>query len=400
MTLKWTLLLHQLKATVRRTDWTLVLATTGLAIVGILFIWGGSFQSEPTEWGLFRGDALRQSLWLVVGLAVMTVALLLPYRYLAHYGYTLYVLAVGALLYLAAAALVHRWGGPMLPLAPEIRHAHRWIDLGPVTVQPAEFAKVAFIIALAKYVRYKESYRRWWGLLPPFALAAVPMLLVALEPDLGSALVFAPVALALLYVAGAQKKHLLIYAAAPLAAGALLWLLGIQLLAPYQHDRLLAFLNPERYARGPGYQLLQSVIAVGSGGLWGKGLGQGTQGQLGFLPARETDFIFASIAEDWGLAGAAAVLALYVYLLIGAVSIARRTRDPFGRLLVVGVMTLVATQALINTAMTVRLAPVTGLPLPFISQGGSSLVTNFIALGILLNVGARPTAVLSREDFQ
>ena len=121
---------------------------------------------------------------------------------------------------------------------------------------------------------------------------------------------------------------------------------------------------------------------------------------MGFLPARGTDFIFASVAEEWGFAGATAVLALYAYLLIGAATIARRTRDPFGRLLAVGVMTLVATQALINTAMTVRLAPVTGLPLPFVSLGGSSLVANFIALGILLNVGARPTAVLSREDFQ
>jgi rod shape determining protein RodA len=186
----------------------------------------------------------------------------------------------------------------------------------------------------------------------------------------------------------------------PLLAGALLWLLGIRILAPYQHDRLLAFLDPERYARGPGYQLLQSRIAVGSGGLWGKGLGQGTQGQLGFLPARGTDFIFASIAEEWGFIGATVVLALYAYFVIASATIARRTRDPFGRLLVVGVMTLVASQALVNTAMTLRLAPVTGLPLPFVSLGGSSLVANFIALGILLNVGARPTTVLSREDFQ
>jgi rod shape determining protein RodA len=397
MTLDWALRLQQLKAAARRTDWTLVLAATALAIFGILFIWGGSLQGEPAESRLLRGYALRQSLWLVVGLTGLTFVLLLPYRYLAHYGYTLYVLAVGALLYLAVGALLH---GRVLPGAPEIRHAHRWLDLGPVMVQPAEFAKVAFVIALAKYIRYKESYRRWWGLLAPLALAAVPMLLVVVEPDLGSALVFAPVTFALLYVAGAQKKHLLIYAAAPVAVAVLLWLLGVQLLAPYQHDRLLAFLDPERYARGPGYQVLQSLIAVGSGGVWGKGLGQGTQGQLGFLPTRQTDFIFASIAEEWGFAGATAVLALYAYLLIGAATIARRTRDPFGRLLAVGVMTLVATQALINTAMTVRLAPVTGLPLPFVSLGGSSLVANFVALGILVNVGARPTAVLSREDFQ
>jgi rod shape determining protein RodA len=387
MTLKWTLILQQLKATVRRADWTLLLGATGLALVGILFIWGGALQGDPTEWGLFRSLALRQSRWLMVGLAATASVLLLPYRYLAHYGYTLYVLALSALLY-------------VLFLGPEIRHAHRWIALGPVTVQPGEFAKVAFIIALAKYLRYKESYRRWWGLLPPFALAVVPVLLVAMEPDLGSALVLPPVAFALLYVAGAQKKHLLIYAVAPLAAGVLLWLLGVHLLASYQHDRLLAFLDPERYARGPGYQVLQSLIAVGSGGPWGKGLGQGTQGQLGFLPERGTDFIFASIAEEWGFVGATIVLALYVYLLIGATAIARRTRDPFGRLLAVGVTTLIAVQALINTAMTVRLAPVTGLPLPFVSLGGSSLVANFIALGILLNVGARPTTVLSREDFQ
>lgn len=386
MALERTHLLEGLRPTLKRTDWSLVLAACGLAVIGITFIWGASRRPEEAAWFALSGYARRQALWLVVGLAAMGVTLLVPYRYLARYGYTLYAGAVAALLY-------------VLLFGPERNYARRWIALGPLTVQPSEFAKVALVVALAKYLRYKESYRTWWGLLVPLALAMVPMVLVTVEPDLGSALVFVPVVFVLLYVAGARKGHLLLYAAAPLVAVLVLWALGIHLLAPYQRDRLLAFLAPERYARGAGYQLLQSLIAVGSGGMWGKGLGLGTQGQLGFLPARRTDFIFASIAEEWGFVGATVVIALYVYLLLGAVAIARRTRDPFGRLLAVGVMTLLATQALINTGMTVRLAPVTGLPLPFVSLGGSALVANFIALGVLLNVGARPQVVLSREDF-
>jgi len=379
-------LLDGVRTTLKRTDWTLVAAASTLALIGITFIWGASQRPEEAGWFILSGYARRQALWLVVALAAMSAALLVPYRYLARYGYTLYGAAVAALLY-------------VLLFGPERNYARRWIALGPLTVQPSEFAKIAFVVALAKYLRYKESYRTWWGLVMPVGLAVVPMVLVTVEPDLGSALVFAPAAFVLLYVAGARKRHLLLYAAAPLVLVLVLWVLGIHLLAPYQRDRLLAFLDPERYARGAGYQLIQSLIAVGSGGLWGKGLGRGTQGQLGFLPARRTDFIFASIAEEWGFVGATVVLALHLYLLLGAAGIARRTRDPFGRLLAVGVMTLFSTQALINMGMTMRLAPITGLPLPFVSLGGSALVANFVALGILLNVGARPQVVLSREDF-
>ena len=385
-------LLEHLRQTVRRTDWTLVLAACLLMVIGIAFIWGAARKTQEGGWFPLTGLARKQVLWGIVGLAAMVTTLIIPYRFFARFGYTLYVLALGALTY-------------VLLFGPEINYARRWIALGPLTVQPSEFTKVVFVIALAKYLRYKESYRHWWGLLLPFLVAGLPMLLVVPEPDLGSALVFLPTLFALLYAAGARKKHLLLYLVVPLAVLVVVWFfllrpLDIHLLARYQQDRLLAFLAPERYARGPGYQLLQSLIAVGSGGLWGKGLGRGSQGQLGFLPARQTDFIFASVAEEWGFVGATVVLGLYLYLLLGGVAIARRTREPFGRLLVVGVMTLWASQALINTGMTVRLTPITGLPLPFVSYGGSSLVANFIALGLLLNVGARPEDVLSREDFQ
>jgi len=387
MAFDWRRFAEETRTTVKRTDWTMILAACALAVIGIIFIWGASLRRGPTGWLPLSGYALRQTLWLGIGLLAMATALFVPYRYLARYGYALYIVGVAALVY-------------VLLLGPERNFAHRWIALGPITVQPSEFAKVAFIIALAKFLRYRESYRRWWGLVVPFGMAALLMALIAVEPDLGSALVFVPVVFALLYVAGARKRHLALYAVVPVAIVLLLWLLGVQFLKSYQSDRLLAFLNPEGHARGAGYNLLQSLGAVCSGRFWGTGLGQGTQGQLGFLPNRRTDFIFACIAEEWGFVGVAVILALYVYLLVSAATIARRTRDPFGRLLAVGVMTLLATQALINTGMTVRLGPITGLPLPFVSLGGSSLVANFIGLGILLNVGARPTVILSREDFQ
>jgi len=380
-------LIEDAKHTAKRTDWTMVLAACALVAIGIIFIWSASRRLDETGSLALTGFPRRQALWAVLGLMVMSAALVTPYRFFAQFGYTLYVLALGGLVF-------------VLLFGPEINYARRWITLGPLTLQPSEFAKVALVIALAKYLRYKESYRRWWGLLAPLALAAVPAALVAAEPDLGSAMIFVPLVFVLLYVAGARKKHLLLYAATPVALILTAWLLGLPVLKSYQSDRLLAFLDPEGHAQGAGYQLLQSLVAVGSGGLWGKGLGQGTQGQLGFLPNRRDDFIFASIAEEWGLIGAVAVLCLHVYLLVAGVAIARRTRDPFGRLLAVGVVALLATQVLINTGMTIRLGPVTGLPLPFVSRGGSSLLANFLALGILLNVGARPTVVLGPEDFR
>ncbi len=387
MRLSWYRVRDELTRVARRTDWTLVLAACALVAVGITFIWSASRKPEVTGWFPLTGLARKQLLWAVIGLASMAVALTVPYRLFARYSYALYALALAALLYVLLFGTVRNY-------------ARRWIALGPMTLQPSEFAKVAFLLALAKYLLYKESYRRWWGLLPPLAMVVVPMVLIVKEPDLGSALVLLPMLLALLYVAGARKKHMAFYLVLPLLVLAVLWLLGVSPLHGYQQQRLLAFLNPEKYARGTGYPLLQSLIAVGSGGLWGKGLGQGTQVQLAFLPTRRTDFIFACIAEEWGFFGAALVLGLHLYLLLGGAAIALRTREPFGRLVAVGVMTLFASQVLINTGMTVRLAPITGLVLPFVSYGGSSLMANFIALGLLLNVGARPEAVLAREDFQ
>ena len=387
MALSWSRLREEMTRTARRTDWTLVVAACALVAIGITFIWSASQRPAAAGWFPVTGRALRQVLWTVIGLGAMMVALCVPYRIVARFSYTLYALALLGLVYVLLFGRV-------------INGAQRWIALGPVNLQPSEFAKLAFLLALSKYLLYKESYRRWWGPLPPLALALVPMVLIIREPDLGSALVFLPMLFVLLFVAGARKKHLALYLIVPLAALVILWLLGVSPLHDYQRDRLLAFLDPEKYARGPGYPLLQSLIAVGSGGLWGKGLGQGTQVQLGFLPTRRTDFIFACIAEEWGLVGTALVLGLHLYLLLGGAAIALRTREPFGRLVAVGVMTLLASQALINTGMTVRLTPITGLPLPFVSYGGSSLVASFTALGLLLNVGARPAAVLAREDFQ
>jgi len=388
-------LLGDVRGWIRNVDWTLLIVALALTAIGIVSIWGASRNLEETSWLALSGFARRQTMWAVIAIVAMVVTVLVPYRFYCRFGYSFYLLALAALVF-------------VLQFGEVIHGSRRWISLGFATVQPSEFAKLAFVFALARYLPVKVSQRHWWVLVPPLALAAGLMVLILLEPDLGSALVFAPVLFALLFVAGVRKRHLILLAAAPFVLLAALWLCDFQLriaghslaLHSYQKDRLLAFIDPEAHASGAGYSLIQSLVAVCSGGLWGKGLGRGVQGQLGFLPARDTDFIFSCIAEQWGFVGAIVVLGLFVYLVLACAALAKQTRDPAGRLLIVGVMTLLASQALINTAMTIRLAPITGLPLPFVSRGGSSLVANFIALGVVLNVASRQSPVLSREDFQ
>lgn len=371
----------------RRIDWLLLGSVLIICTLGIVFIWSASFRvSEQTgDWRATR-QPVRQIMWLVISLLALVVMLIPRYTFFVRISYPLYLVGI-----LLLAGLFTQ---------PQIKFVHRWYRLGGVLFQPSEYMKVILILTLSRYLMYRENYRTLKGLVGPFLLTLAPVILVLRQPDLGTAMVFLPILFALLYVAGARKKHLITIICVGLA---LMPLFYFFVLHEYQQERVVSFINPTGHTRtmyAGGWHVLNSVCAIGSGGVFGKGWGHGTQNLFGFIPADLTDFVFAVLAEEWGLVGALLLLALYYVILLCGLGIAKTTREPAGRLIAVGVVSMFAVEVLINIGMTVQLMPVTGLPLPFMSYGGSSLLSSFIALGLLINVGMNRIPVLADEDFQ
>ncbi len=365
---------RSLRERLRYFDWLLISVVGALICVGLLFVYStGS-----------RHFAARQAMWLAVGLAAFAGALSVHYMTIVKWSYAFYA---GLLLMLLA----------VLEFGPVINGSRRWLLLGPLRVQPSEFMKLAFILALSKWLVERRDPRwRWRSLGRPLALALLPMACILKQPDLGMTCVFVPILFAMLYAAGAPKRQLAALAAAGVLAAACAW----PFLHAYQKNRLIAFIWPNKDPNGAGYQVMQSLIAVGSGGLTGSGWRQGMQNLLGRLPERHTDFIFPVIAEEWGFVGAGFTLLLYYALLRIGFSIAERTREPYGRYLVVGVAALFTTQILVNIGMTLGLAPVTGITLPFASYGGSSLLSSLLATGLVANVAMRRERVLTAEGYK
>ncbi len=363
-------------------QWIILVCTLLISCAGILFIASASSRYvDQGDW-TYSDKPAKQAMWLVVGLITFFTMLMFKYTRIMRLSYPIYLLG---LLTLAV----------LLTFGNEINHSKRWFLIGPMRLQPSELMKIALILCLARYLMYRKNYRRFRGLLGPFLLTLAPMILIINQPDLGTALVLLPVLFALLYVAGARLKHLLIVMAMGLASLPLTY----TLLTDYQKNRLVAFLNPEAQLSGQGFQILNALYAIGSGGTFGKGWHHGTQNMLGFIPYDDNDFIFAVFAEEWGLMGSLCLLGAFLLIIMLGLGIAARTREPYGRLVAVGVVTLFAVQVIINVGVTVHLMPITGLTLPFVSYGGSSLLTCFIALGLLINVGMHKQPVLAREDF-
>ncbi|MBI3866095.1 MAG: rod shape-determining protein RodA [Planctomycetia bacterium] len=365
----------------RRVPWSLALCALALMVLGLT--------------GIERGDQLahageflhKQMVWIVIAVAAMFLTTVVPYRVLRHQSYLWLAASVGllAIVYLFPA----KWG------------SRRWVPLGVMNFQPSELAKLACILALARYLMYRENYRRLSGLVVPFLLALVPMGLILKEPDLGTALLFLPVLAAMLFAAGARPGHLALVAAAGLAVSPVFWL-GM---SAEQKSRVTAvFLQHDGGPAPPGdgYHLHQSKQVLALGGIVGSQLsGTRLDDPLAYhLPACRTDFVFCMIGERWGLAGTLAALALYLFLFGRGLAAAAATREPFGRLLAVGIVALLAAQTVINVGMTVGLAPVTGITLPLVSYGGSSLLFTCIALGLVMNVAMRPGYEIGREPFR
>ncbi|MCM8813934.1 MAG: rod shape-determining protein RodA [Candidatus Omnitrophica bacterium] len=264
--------------------------------------------------------------------------------------------------------------------------AQRWLKIGFITIQPSEFAKLGTIVMLARVIADRpERVKTLRGFALPLLTAALPMLMIFKQPDLGTSLVFVPVVAAMLFVAGMRSRYFI----GALFIGLALLPVGWHLLHDYQKDRVMVFVKPDRDPLGAGYTINQSKIAIGSGRLFGKGWNSGTQNQLDFLPERHSDFIFSVIGEEWGFAGTSFVLTVFLLLLLRGLRIAETTQELSGRLLAVGVTTMVAAHVIMNIGMTIGLMPVVGIPLPLVSYGGSAMISNMMAIGFLQSVQAR-----------
>ncbi|TMB03622.1 MAG: rod shape-determining protein RodA [Deltaproteobacteria bacterium] len=351
-------------------EWLLPLLALGVSGLGAMTVY--SATHVPGMHGL-SPLALRQLLWLAGGSVAMLAALIFDYRRLERSAFVVYVLVLLAVL---AVPVLGRIGGG----------SRRWIPLGPVSIQPSEFMKLGLVLVLARH--FARSYERGLGLgaaVVPMLLTAVPAAAILAQPDLGTVAVLGIVSLTMLMLGGIRLRWFVLLGVAVAVAAPVAW----PHLKVYQQKRILTFVHPEMDPRGAGYHVLQSKIAVGSGMTWGKGFLHGTQNQLNFLPEQHTDFIFSVFAEEWGFVGALVLLALYLALVLRGIVIASRARDRFGVLLVLGLTAIVFWQAVINVGMTTGLLPVVGIPLPFFSYGGSSLLCLLIGIGLTMNVSMR-----------
>ncbi len=317
---------------------------------------------------------LRQLYWIGIGIILLLATLSIDYRTLHRYAYLIYAAAIG-LLVLASFKGTVGMG------------AQRWIVVGPLTLQPSESAKIALILVLSRYLsdiheRGGFTVGRYFNLA---LLIGLPLVLILRQPDLGTSLMLLFIAVTLLFLAGMPVRFFTYAGVAVLGAVPFLW----RFLKDYQKQRIRVFFNPDLDPSGAGYHIIQSKIAIGSGGLLGKGIMHGTQSQLRFLPEQHTDFIFSVIAEETGFLGTLILLLLFAYLLFKGIDIALKTQDLFGTLVATGITTMIAYYILINIGMTAGLFPVVGVPLPFISYGGSSLITLFIGIGLILNIRMR-----------
>jgi rod shape determining protein RodA len=350
-------------------DWALLLAILALCGLGVAMIY--STTSDPT-----RGNShlyITQLYAIVIGLAAMVFMLAIDYRTFTDKSHLIYVALLGVLLY-------------VLFFGTAQMGARRWMSFGGLNLQPSEFAKVGVALVLAKFFGENRGTPGWTDLAIGGALTALPLALIAKEPDLGTAVTLLPVFLAIAYLAGMQLRILAVLALGLVLSAPVAWKFALK---DYQKSRISTFLDPSQDAKGAGYQQIQARITVGSGGVSGKGFKQGTQGQLRFLPVAHNDFIFSVLAEEQGFAGVLVALGLYLFVILRALEAARLAKDRLGSYLVLGVLASFTFQVVYNITMSAGLAPVKGLTLPLMSYGGSSMIATLAAFGLVLNVRMR-----------
>ena len=316
----------------------------------------------------------RQALWVAIGLLAFIVAFSLDYQALDKFALPIYLFGLVLLVL-------------VLVVGKEVSGARSWLGYGSYRLQPSEFAKISTAIYLAHFLAGRNRHiLRIWEIFSATGVVLAPMILIALQSDLGSAAMFVPMLAGMLLLAGVPWRFIVAALLVLLVLGVVMWNF---VMLDYQKERVKTFVSPERDPLGAGYQLQQSKIAVGSGQFVGRGYKQGTQSQLRFLPARHTDFILAVLAEEWGFLGVALVMSLYAMYFSNGARVAARARDRNGILLVVGLLSAFAFHVVYNSAMVVGLLPITGIPLPFLSYGGSFMLANFIATGLILGIDFR-----------
>jgi rod shape determining protein RodA len=380
------------------TNWPVLAAVAVLTSLGCLSIWADS-----------RADAIKQLAFIGVGVAAMAAFQAIDYRLIGRFSWGFYLISMALILYTVLGNHLS------LPFVRRVNGASNWIRFGSFSLQPAELMKVAFVMVLARYLRFRSNYRTLFGLLAPFALAAFPLALILKQPDLGTALVFVPALFAMLFVAGARLGHLATIVGAGALFALFLWFCGPQgpngaglpvlkhlpsFVKQYQRDRVYAMFGSDdpTVMQATKYQGERALIAIGSGGPSGKGIGAIPVGKG--VPEGHNDMVFALIGEQFGFIGSAIVLAAYIVLFTAGIEIAGNTREPFGRLVALGVVATMAGQTFINIMVVLRLMPVTGITLPFVSYGGSSLLASFMSAGLLLNIGQNRPMVMARDAFE
>ncbi len=352
-------------------DWWMLILTAVTACLGLVVLYSAvNAGSESQQSVLFA----RQLIWYGAGTIVMITAFLINYKEYEQWGLIIYLICVGLLV-------------AVLMFGKYVGGSKRWLAFGPVSIQPSEMMKLAVIIVLAKYyarvVRSDGIHLR--ELIMPALLTGVPFILIVKQPDLGTAMLIVLIAASITVYIKIERRTLIALIASCALAVPLIW----TFLKGYQKQRIMTFLDPNRDPLGAGYHIIQSKIAIGSGMLTGKGFLKGTQNILEFLPEQHTDFIFSVLAEEWGFVGSILVLLMFLLLITWGLQIAQRSRDPFGTILAAGVTAMLAWQVFINVGMVMGLMPVVGVTLPFVSYGGSSIMTNLAAVGLLLNVSMR-----------
>ena len=397
----------------------IIAAMLALMVIGITAISVAEQAARPNS--IVQGSTLKQCIYAVVGIVAFIAAVVVPYRRIGQSSYILFGINLSLLI--------------LVLFLPPIRNSHRWINLRIFKVQPSELIKVTYVVALAWYLRYRDNYRRASGLIAPFMLTLIPAVLILIEPDLGTTLLLFPTLFFMLFMAGAKLRHLVTVIILAAAAAlmpipidttgkddiltkdrkALAYWSGkigkkeytllagsLSIMKPHQLARIEGWIkqSDRHIAMSKGFQLQVSMFILGSGGLTGEKMTRQKNIYFRMLPDDHTDFIYTIIGGQWGFLGCLAVLFIYLVIFFFGAEIAGTTDDPFGRLLVLGMLGLLFSQVFINLGMTMGLMPITGMTLPLISYGGSSMVVNCIAMGLMINVAHRRPRLLGRKPFE
>jgi rod shape determining protein RodA len=359
---------------IKNFDWAMLSITVVLVLIGIVTIYSATRPLSAEEHPAFY---IKQASWLILGIAALFLTVTFDYVWLNRFSLYLYIMGIVLLL---SVFVIGKTG----------MGAQRWLSFGPISFQPSEFFKLIYIIMLSKYLSIKESpinasvfFRTF------FLIAFLPFILLIKQPDLGTALIILIIFVSLVLIKGLNKKVLILFVIIGVISlpflGNIIW----GGLKDYQKSRLVAFMEPQVDPTGIGYHLNQSKITVGSGKFFGKGYMQGTQGPFRFLPEKHTDFVFAIFAEEWGFLGSILLLFLYLILILRGLDTTSKAKDDFGRFLALGITLMFSIYFFVNVGMTLGIMPVVGIPLPFMSYGGTALLSNLISLGILINIRTR-----------